>query len=42
MGWNTDSRTMRMGGISDKGFGKALAGCPTLERYTNIDRREFL
>ena len=42
MGWNTDSRTMRMGGISGESIGKALARCPAVERYQNINGRQFL
>lgn len=37
-----DRGAVRVGGLSDKGPGKALAGCPEMERYTDADKGEFL
>lgn len=40
-GWISDGWTMRVGGLSNKSFGKALARCAALAGYSYIDRRKF-
>lgn len=39
--WFSDGGTMRVGGLSNKGAGKALAGSSPLAGYSDIDTGGF-